>query len=79
MAMRELVPPDAREEYAGTWAERDKGELERRFVRADGSIGWGLWQRTTISDGHFLAPVRRHLRAQARRGAARAPGRATTR
>jgi diguanylate cyclase (GGDEF)-like protein/PAS domain S-box-containing protein len=54
MAMRELVPPDARSEYASTWAERDKGELERRFMRRDGSIGWGLWQRTTISDNVFL-------------------------
>ena len=54
MPMRELVPREARGEYADTWAERDKGELERRFVRRDGSIGWGLWQRTTISDDVFL-------------------------
>src|SRR5215217_2640580 len=54
MKMVELVPQDAREEYRQTWSERDKGELERRFVRADGSTGWGLWQRTTASDGQFL-------------------------
>jgi diguanylate cyclase (GGDEF)-like protein/PAS domain S-box-containing protein len=54
MKMVELVPQDAREEYRQTWSERDRGELERRFMRADGSIGWGLWQRTTASDGQFL-------------------------
>ena len=57
MSMRELVPAEAREEYAATWAERDSGELERRFARADGSIGWGLWQRTTISPDVFLVQV----------------------
>src|SRR5215208_3482168 len=54
MKMVELVPHDAREEYGRTWSERDKGQLERRFVRADGSLGWALWQRTTTSDGQFL-------------------------
>ena len=54
MAMRELVPHDAREEYKHTWSQPDQGELERRFLRADGSIGWGLWQRTAVSDGYFL-------------------------
>jgi diguanylate cyclase (GGDEF)-like protein/PAS domain S-box-containing protein len=54
MSMVNLVPQDAREEYSSTWAQRDKGELERRFVRADGSIGWGLWQRTATTDGNFL-------------------------
>src|SRR5215208_6545876 len=54
MKMVELVPQDAREEYRQTWSEKDRGELERRFVRADGSMGWGLWQRTTASDGQFL-------------------------
>ncbi|MEA2444556.1 MAG: hypothetical protein QOJ12_1848 [Thermoleophilales bacterium] len=41
MNLSELVPSEA-------------DELERRFVRADGSVGWGLWQRTEVSDGHFL-------------------------
>ncbi len=54
MEMARLVPKDAQQEYRQTWAERDKGELERRFLRADGSIGWGLWQRTTNTDGGFL-------------------------
>ena len=57
MGMRELVPVKAHAEYAATWAERDKGELERPFVRSDGSMGWGLWQRTTISDDVFLVQV----------------------
>src|SRR5829696_4199647 len=54
MRMAQLVPQDAQEEYRQTWASPDQGELERRFVRADGSMGWGLWQRTTASDGQFL-------------------------
>src|SRR4051812_29182803 len=54
MKLVELVPPDAREEYHQTWSDRDRGELERRFLRADGSLGWGLWQRTTTSDGQYL-------------------------
>src|SRR5215213_5012420 len=54
MAMSQLVPQDAQEEYRQTWSAPDRGELERRFVRADGSTGWGLWQRTTASDGQFL-------------------------
>jgi len=54
MKLGQLVPADAQEEYRQTWTEDDKGELERRFVRADGSIGWGLWQRTTASDGQYL-------------------------
>jgi diguanylate cyclase (GGDEF)-like protein/PAS domain S-box-containing protein len=54
MNLRELVPSEARASHAAIWASPDQGELERRFVRADGSLGWGLWQRTTVSDGHFL-------------------------
>jgi diguanylate cyclase (GGDEF)-like protein/PAS domain S-box-containing protein len=54
MKMASLVPKDRQDEFRETWSERDKGELERRFVRADGSLGWGLWQRTTTSDGQFL-------------------------
>jgi diguanylate cyclase (GGDEF)-like protein/PAS domain S-box-containing protein len=54
MKMAALVPKDRQDEFRETWSERDKGELERRFVRADGSLGWGLWQRTTTSDGQFL-------------------------
>jgi diguanylate cyclase (GGDEF)-like protein/PAS domain S-box-containing protein len=54
MSVGDFVPPEARAEYREVWAADDQGELERRFVRADGSIGWGLWQRTTTSDGQFL-------------------------
>jgi diguanylate cyclase (GGDEF)-like protein/PAS domain S-box-containing protein len=54
MKVARLVPRDALEEYHRSWHGPDQGELERRFVRADGSIGWGLWQRTTASDGQFL-------------------------
>ena len=49
-----LVPGEGRAEYMANWESPDQGELERPFVRADGSIGWGLWQRTKVSDGHFL-------------------------
>jgi diguanylate cyclase (GGDEF)-like protein/PAS domain S-box-containing protein len=54
MRLERLVPKEARTEYAATWSLPDQGELERRFERADGSIGWGLWQRTAVSDGFFL-------------------------
>ena len=54
MSIEALVPPEAIAGYRATWAQCDQGELERQFVRADGSIGWGLWQRTTTSDGQFL-------------------------
>jgi diguanylate cyclase (GGDEF)-like protein/PAS domain S-box-containing protein len=54
MKMVDLVPKERHAEFRSTWAERDKGELERRFLRADGSLGWGLWQRTTTSDGQYL-------------------------
>jgi diguanylate cyclase (GGDEF)-like protein/PAS domain S-box-containing protein len=54
MQMAALVPKDRQDEFRETWSERDRGELERRFVRADGSLGWGLWQRTTTSDGQYL-------------------------
>ena len=75
MKLEQLVPKDAREEYKTTWAQPDQGELERRFVRKDGAIGWGLWQRTTVSDGSFLLQcldistrkeVERQLELQAR-------------
>ena len=54
MKLERLVPRDSRDEYRSTAAKPDQGELERRFQRADGTIGWGLWQRTTVSDGSFL-------------------------
>jgi diguanylate cyclase (GGDEF)-like protein/PAS domain S-box-containing protein len=49
LAMRvdDLAP--AGERAAGPW-EPDGREVERCFRRADGSIGWALWQHTLVTD-----------------------------
>jgi len=49
LAMRvdDLAPPGER--AAGPW-EPDGREVERCFRRADGSIGWALWQHTLVTD-----------------------------
>ena len=54
-------------------------EIERRFVRADGRIGWGLWQHSLVHDrddapAYWVMPLPRHLQAQGRRAPARLPG-----
>ncbi|MEA2479826.1 MAG: hypothetical protein QOJ07_1748 [Thermoleophilaceae bacterium] len=54
MKLAELVPADQLSEFEQTWAQPNRGELERRLKRADGSIGWALWQRTSVTDDMFL-------------------------
>jgi diguanylate cyclase (GGDEF)-like protein/PAS domain S-box-containing protein len=34
----------------GPWPAEDGVETERRFMRADGSVGWGLWQHSLVHD-----------------------------
>ena len=47
----DLVPADDREELRASWPpESDGPETERRYVRADGSIGWILWRHSLIRD-----------------------------
>jgi diguanylate cyclase (GGDEF)-like protein/PAS domain S-box-containing protein len=48
MALEELSPEEDRN---GTpWPSQADVEIERRFVRADGSVGWGLWQHSLVLD-----------------------------
>ena len=76
----DLVPADDRAELRASWPpESDGPETERRYVRADGSIGWILWRHSLIRDARRPArslhlPGRRHHGAQARRRAPRPPG-----
>jgi diguanylate cyclase (GGDEF)-like protein/PAS domain S-box-containing protein len=48
MALDGLCPEQDRD---GTpWPAEADVDVERRFVRADGSIGWGLWQHSLVRD-----------------------------
>jgi diguanylate cyclase (GGDEF)-like protein/PAS domain S-box-containing protein len=40
----------AGDESASMWPAEAGVEVERRFVREDGSIGWGLWQHSLVHD-----------------------------
>ena len=44
-----LTPAEDREASAG-WPAEAGIEIARRFTRADGSIGWGLWQHSLVHD-----------------------------
>ena len=48
MALDELTPEEDRGE--APWPAVTGVEIERRFTRADGSIGWGLWQHSLVHD-----------------------------
>ena len=50
-------PPDDEGEDWSTWTGEDKGEPSAAFRRADGTVGWALWQRThvtTVDGERFL-------------------------
>ncbi len=57
----DLVPADDREALEASWPpEGDGPEVERRYIRADGSIGWILWRHSLIRDAdgqpdHFIS------------------------
>jgi diguanylate cyclase (GGDEF)-like protein/PAS domain S-box-containing protein len=48
MALDDLTPADDRDGAA--WPAEPGIEAERRFMRADGSVGWGLWQHSLVHD-----------------------------
>jgi diguanylate cyclase (GGDEF)-like protein/PAS domain S-box-containing protein len=48
MALEELSPEEDRD--GEEWPSQSGVEVERRFVRADGSVGWGLWQHSLVRD-----------------------------
>jgi diguanylate cyclase (GGDEF)-like protein/PAS domain S-box-containing protein len=45
-----LTPEEDHEEESASWPAEAGVEIERRFVRADGSVGWGLWQHSLVHD-----------------------------
>ena len=47
--VEDLAPADDRE-HGGDWTRHWGDEIERRFQRADGSVGWGLWRHSPVHD-----------------------------
>ena len=47
MALQTLLPEDDRSD--GPWPS-EGGEVERRFRRSDGTVGWALWQHSLVTD-----------------------------
>ena len=45
----ELAPSDD-PEHLGDWTAHAGDEIERRFERADGSVGWALWRHSPVAD-----------------------------
>ena len=48
MDLDDLTPEEDRD--GGPWPAQAGVESERRFNRADGSVGWGLWQHSLAND-----------------------------
>jgi len=46
----ELTPPEDRDGRPWPRVDGETRELERRFLRGDGSIGWALWQHSLTRD-----------------------------
>jgi diguanylate cyclase (GGDEF)-like protein/PAS domain S-box-containing protein len=49
MRIQDLAPADEPELLDG-WADQTGVEVERRFRRADGQIGWALWRHSPVGD-----------------------------
>jgi diguanylate cyclase (GGDEF)-like protein/PAS domain S-box-containing protein len=49
LRIQELAPTD-QPDHLRDWAEHSGEEFERRFRRADGSVGWALWRHSPVSD-----------------------------
>ncbi|MEA2430440.1 MAG: hypothetical protein QOI19_913 [Thermoleophilaceae bacterium] len=49
MRIQDLAPADDRD-HPGAWSEHWGDEIERRFQRADGSVGWALWRHSCVPD-----------------------------
>jgi diguanylate cyclase (GGDEF)-like protein/PAS domain S-box-containing protein len=47
-ALDALTPEEDRDSAA--WPPVPGAEVERRFTRGDGSVGWGLWQHSLVRD-----------------------------
>jgi diguanylate cyclase (GGDEF)-like protein/PAS domain S-box-containing protein len=45
----DALTPEADRDGAG-WPATAGDEVERRFTRGDGSVGWGLWQHSLVRD-----------------------------
>jgi diguanylate cyclase (GGDEF)-like protein/PAS domain S-box-containing protein len=54
VTVRDLTPEDERAQAA--WPPEAGAEYERRFVRADGTVGWAHWGHSLVRD-HEGAPV----------------------
>jgi diguanylate cyclase (GGDEF)-like protein/PAS domain S-box-containing protein len=48
LALDELTPDEDRD--GEPWPSQASVEIERRFKRDDGSVGWGLWQHSLVRD-----------------------------
>jgi diguanylate cyclase (GGDEF)-like protein/PAS domain S-box-containing protein len=48
MRLEELTPEEDRD--GSVWPSEAGVEIERRFMRSDGTIGWGLWQHSLVCD-----------------------------
>jgi diguanylate cyclase (GGDEF)-like protein/PAS domain S-box-containing protein len=48
VALEELTPEEDRD--GSPWPAEAGIEVERRFTRGDGSVGWGLWQHSLVRD-----------------------------
>jgi diguanylate cyclase (GGDEF)-like protein/PAS domain S-box-containing protein len=49
MHIQDLAPSDD-PEHLRDWTAHAGDEIERRFQRADGSIGWALWRHSPVAD-----------------------------
>jgi diguanylate cyclase (GGDEF)-like protein/PAS domain S-box-containing protein len=49
MRIQDLAPADAPDHLDG-WCRQADEEVEARFRRADGRIGWGLWRHSPVPD-----------------------------
>jgi diguanylate cyclase (GGDEF)-like protein/PAS domain S-box-containing protein len=57
LPLAELTAPDGRDGRPWPSPEDAGRQIERRFVRPDGSLGWGLWLHSRTTEGyltHFL-------------------------
>jgi diguanylate cyclase (GGDEF)-like protein/PAS domain S-box-containing protein len=49
MRIHDLAPTDE-QDHLDSWAEQSGEEVERRFRRADGQVGWALWRHSPVPD-----------------------------
>jgi diguanylate cyclase (GGDEF)-like protein/PAS domain S-box-containing protein len=49
MRIEDLAPVDDKS-HLSDWSQHAGNEVERRFQRADGSVGWGLWRHSPVPD-----------------------------